>query len=53
VQTARNGSVPVTLYHWLVGDSRFFGRRSGSGRSPADEFACPSFLGALTFESPW
>jgi hypothetical protein len=49
-QTARNGSVPVTLYHWLVGDDRFFGRCASSGKSPADEFAYPSLLGALTFE---
>ena len=24
IQTARNGSLPVTLYHWLVGNERFY-----------------------------
>jgi hypothetical protein len=36
IQTARNGSVPVTIFHWLAGETMF--------RSVADQFGYPSLL---------
>lgn len=49
IQTARNGSLPVTLYHWLVGDKRFYA--SGAGVSPAKQFGYQSLLDEPAFES--
>ena len=49
VQTARNGSLPVTLYHWLVGDERFNGGESGV--SPAEQFGYPSLMDESALES--
>ncbi len=47
VQTARNGSLPVTLYHWLVGDEVFYSPDplvGDSGASPAVQFGFRAFL---------
>jgi hypothetical protein len=41
IQTARNGSLPVTLFHWLVGDEAF--------GPVADQFGYPSLLDDRTF----
>jgi hypothetical protein len=43
IQTARNGSVPVTIFHWLAGDTMF--------RTVADQFGYPSLLNGAAFES--
>ncbi len=51
VQTARNGSVPVTLYHWLVGDETFRAPESDHGVSPAEQFGFPSLLEHPAFEA--
>jgi hypothetical protein len=45
LQTARNGSLPVTLYHWLVGDEEFRRPDLETGTSPAEEFAFATLLG--------
>jgi hypothetical protein len=54
IQTARNGSLPVSLYHWLVEDAVF---RSPDpwldekGVSAADQFGYASLLDDSAFES--
>ena len=49
LQTARNGSLPVTLYHWLVGDKRFY---NGEGEaSPAAQFGYRSLMDEPAFAS--
>ncbi len=50
IQTARNGSMPVTLYHWLVGDQRFYALDPESGVSPAKQFGYRSLLDESAFE---
>lgn len=47
VQTARNGSLPVTIFHWLVGDAGF--RESGPDGPLADQFGYPTLLGEPAF----
>lgn len=47
IQTARNGSLPVTLYHWFVGDAAFHAVEDGG--SPAQQFAYKSLLGERAF----
>ncbi|MCZ6794574.1 MAG: hypothetical protein O7J95_13275, partial [Planctomycetota bacterium] len=49
VQTARNGSLPVTLYHWFVGDKTFFAPESRLSISPADQFGYPTLLNEPAF----
>lgn len=49
IQTARNGSLPVTLYHWLVGDKRFYA--PDAEVSPAQQFGYESLLDKPAFES--
>jgi hypothetical protein len=49
IQTARNGSLPVTLYHWLVGDKRFYA--PDADVSPAQQFGYESLLDGPAFES--
>ena len=49
IQTARNGSVPVTLYHWLAGSERY--RARDGSASPAYQFGYPSLLDHPAFES--
>jgi len=49
IQTARNGSLPVTLYHWLVGDE-YFHAPQGDG-SAAQQFGYESLLGNPAFRS--
>jgi hypothetical protein len=49
IQTARNGSLPVTLYHWLVGGEVFFGPEPESGIPPAGQFGFRSLLDAPAF----
>lgn len=44
IQTARNGSLPVTLYHWFAGDRAYSTAASGEQDSPADQFGYPSLL---------
>ncbi len=44
MQTARNGSVPVTLYHWLVGDQVFRGPEAGFDVPPVQQFGYESLL---------
>jgi hypothetical protein len=44
LQTARNGSVPVTLYHWFVGDEVFRGKELGFDAPPIEQFGYPSLL---------
>lgn len=51
LQTARNGSLPVTLYHWLVGDECFHARDAEAGASPAEQFGFASLLHEPVFES--
>lgn len=50
IQTARNGSLPVTLYHWLVGDERFYALDPEHGVSPARQFGYRSLLDESAFE---
>lgn len=49
IQTARNGSLPVTLYHWLVGDKRF--HAPGAEVSPSQQFGYESLMDKPAFES--
>ena len=49
IQTARNGSLPVTLYHWLVGDERFHAADPETGVSPAGQFGYRSLLDESAF----
>ena len=44
LQTARNGSLPVTLYHWLVGDEVFHASDPELGVAPAEQFGYGSLL---------
>jgi hypothetical protein len=46
IQTARNGSVPVTLYHWLMGGDRLRAPDPDTGVPPAEQFAFPSLIEA-------
>lgn len=49
IQTARNGSLPVTLYHWLVGEEEFREPEARLGMSPAAQFGYPSLLNDPAF----
>ena len=49
IQTARNGSLPVTIYHWLVGDSTFRSIEPEYGASPADQFGYATLLDEPAF----
>jgi hypothetical protein len=49
LQTARNGSLPVTLYHWLAGDEAFRTPDPASGSPPALEFGYRSLLDEQAF----
>ena len=49
IQTARNGSLPVTLYHWLVGDEVFQRTEPRYGASPAEQFGYDSLLDEPAF----
>ena len=51
LQTARNGSLVVTLYHWLVGDTCFHARDTQTGTSPSEQFGFASLLPEPAFES--
>jgi hypothetical protein len=44
LQTARNGSVPVTLYHWFVGDDAFHAPETGFAAPPVEQFGYSSLL---------
>ena len=44
IQTARNGSLPVTIYNWLVGDNEFSRPDDQSGAPPAEQFGYRSLL---------
>lgn len=44
IQTARNGSLPVTIYHWLVGDAVFRTVEAEFDASPAEQFGFSSLL---------
>jgi hypothetical protein len=44
IQTARNGSLPVTIFHWLVGDELFSRSESASHGPPAEQFGYHSLL---------
>ena len=53
IQTARNGSLPVTLYHWFVGDKVFRSRDpllEDMEVSPTDQFGFSSLLDEPSFE---
>lgn len=45
IQTSRNGSLPVTIYHWLVGDTVFRAAEPQFGVSPAEQFGYATLLG--------
>lgn len=52
IQTARNGSLPVTLYHWFVGDEVFHSpetRLGGVEVSPAGQFGFSTLLDRSAF----
>jgi hypothetical protein len=49
LQTARNGSLPVTLYHWLAGDHAYRTAEPGARDAPQDQFGYPSLLGEKEF----
>ncbi|MGH7193763.1 MAG: hypothetical protein ACREJM_09555, partial [Candidatus Saccharimonadales bacterium] len=49
LQTARNGSLPVTLYHWLVGDEVFHQGEPRFSASPAEQFGYESLLNEPAF----
>ncbi len=51
IQTARNGSLPVTLYHWLVGDERFNAVDPDAAVSASGQFGYRSLLDELAVES--
>ncbi len=51
IQTARNGSLPVTLYHWLVGDERINAVDPDTGVSASEQFGYRSLLDELAVES--
>jgi hypothetical protein len=44
IQTARNGSLPVTIYHWLAGDAAFHAVEAEFDASPAEQFGYMSLL---------
>jgi hypothetical protein len=44
IQTGRNGSLPVTIYHWLAGDATFRASEPEYGASPADQFGFSTLL---------
>ena len=49
LQTARNGSLPVTLYHWLAGDAAYRTPEEEGGVAPEDQFGYRSLLGEAPF----
>ncbi|HET6881432.1 MAG TPA: alkaline phosphatase family protein [Pirellulales bacterium] len=49
LQTARHGSLPVTLYHWLAGDETLRSPEAGFGISPARQFGYPTLLNEPAF----
>lgn len=49
IQTARNGSLAVTLYHWLAGDEVFYAPDHQFGVPPADQFGYRSLLDEPAF----
>jgi hypothetical protein len=49
VQTARNGSLPVMIYHWLAGDEAFRTVEPGAGESASAQFGFASLLGEPAF----
>jgi hypothetical protein len=49
IQTARNGSLPVTLYHWFVGDEIFYATDPILGVPPAEQFGYRSLLDESAF----
>lgn len=49
LRTARNGSLPVTLYRWLVGEEVFRRPDRETGLSAAGELSFPSLLGEEAF----
>ena len=44
IQTARNGSLPVTIYHWLAGDDAFNRTDVANGGLPSEQFGYRSLL---------
>jgi hypothetical protein len=44
IQTARNGSLPVTLYHWLAGDEIFDAPGHEGDAAPRQQFGFPTLL---------
>jgi hypothetical protein len=44
IQTARNGSLPVTIFHWLVGDEVFRSPESQSEVPPKEQFGYATLL---------
>lgn len=49
IQTARNGSLAVTIYNWLVGDDAFSRSDANAGGIPADQFGYSSLLNEPAF----
>jgi len=49
LQTARNGCLAVTLYHWLAGDESFHARDDQTGIPAWEQFGYPSLLGNAAF----
>lgn len=49
IQTARNGSLPVTIYHWLVGDEVFRSPEPAFGASPEKQFGYATLLADPAF----
>lgn len=49
IQTARNGSLPVTIYHWLAGDTTFHTVEPQFGGPPAEQFGYATLLGDPAF----
>lgn len=50
IQTARNGSLPVTIYHWLVGDRIFRSRDPVVEASPEEQFGFATLLDHPAFQ---
>jgi hypothetical protein len=53
IQTARNGSLPVTIYHWLVGDDAFNRDDVANGGVPSEQFGYRSLLSDPAFVGIW
>jgi hypothetical protein len=51
IHSARNGSLPVTLYHWFVGDRVFQLAEDGVGLPPSEQFGYRSLLSDAAFSS--